>query len=96
MYIKSLSSVSKCSESPESPSSSCVQVVPLCLCLSCCTFDSRPFSLSIRLLVVDMRPCVVVGDAYALAELNVFAVEVEVVESPAMGPGARLSRVRFF
>ena len=48
------------------------------------------------LLVVDMRPCVVVGDAYALAELNVFAVEVEVVESPSMGPGARLSRVRFF
>jgi hypothetical protein len=39
------------------------------------------------LLVVDMRPCAVAGDACALAVLDVFAVEVEVVEGPAMGPG---------
>lgn len=40
-----------------------------------------------RLLVVDLRPSAAAGSAWALAELDVFAVEVEEVEGPAMGPG---------
>jgi hypothetical protein len=37
--------------------------------------------------VVDLLPWAVAGGAWALAELDVFAVEVEEVEGPAMGPG---------
>jgi hypothetical protein len=39
------------------------------------------------LLVADLRPCAFAGGAWALAELDVFAVEVEEVEGPAMSPG---------
>ena len=38
-------------------------------------------------MLVDLRPSAIAGDAWALAELDVFAVEVEEVEGPAMGPG---------
>ena len=37
--------------------------------------------------MVDLRPSAAAGGAWALAELDVFAVEVEEVEGPAMGPG---------
>lgn len=40
-----------------------------------------------RLLAVNLRPCAVAAGAWVLAELDVFAVGVEEVEGPAMGPG---------
>lgn len=41
-----------------------------------------------ELLAVDLRPDAVAGDAWALAGLSVFVVDVaEEVEGPAMGEG---------